>query len=137
MAQTPLIDGSQAQVSGYVLEGNGIEVFSFAVIGVPDALSEDGHLDGMGDRWEWLFFGALTEGYYGDADSDGFLNGEEYHRGTDPGDGASSPEGVPLTPVFIDGDVVPAEAGEGFVLVWSGAPDGVHVVEISTDGTAT
>jgi len=66
-------------------------VFSFDI-------SVDTDADGLYDWWEQYRFQDLDETYAGDADGDGFTNGEEYAGGSDPTD----PLSIPDAAVYVD-----------------------------------
>ena len=55
-------------------------------------VGDDSDDDGLVDSWEYNFFGNLDEEFDGDYDDDGYSNGEEYIRGSDPSN-PDDPEG--------------------------------------------
>jgi len=61
-------------------------------------LSVDSDGDGLPDMWEQNWFQDLDETYAGDADGDGFTNGEEHAGGSDPSNELSIPVGA----VYVD-----------------------------------
>ncbi len=66
-----------------------------AQVGAGDGDARDRDRDGLPDAWEREHFGDLCQGPDDDYDHDGFSNGAEWKRDTDPADAASQPNRDP------------------------------------------
>ena len=91
--------------------------------GQPDLASDvgpgtDSDADGLGDLWEWTFFGGLQARADGDPDGDGADNRQEFLAGTGPRDAADHP-GLEALPAPFDGNPVlrfPRRGGRAYRL---------------------
>lgn len=88
--------------------------------------------DGLPDDWENFYFGGLTKGPTDDPDADGYANGEEFQRGTDP-TRADPPRGDPH-PTAVSGlHLLKVGADGNAILQWSGSGTAGLSVEVSLD----
>jgi hypothetical protein len=94
-------------VSGYT----GLEIISLSVSTLPTVIDADSDGDLLADSWEWYHFGTLGLDLYASGDGGAYTLGEEYFRGTDPRNAASSPAGAPTPLRFTSFQIVTDGSG--------------------------
>ena len=95
-----------------------LEVLSASVLTLPGGPVTDDDADGMGDEWELVFFGSLSQTPGADHDGDGATNAAEFAAGTDPAGGIAPPLFPNLPPLPVPDPAIMLAADGLVELTW-------------------
>jgi hypothetical protein len=120
--------GGQLQVRGFTdrpppppaCAASTLEIITATILTLPGATLIDSDGDSLGDDWERVFFGDLSQIGSGDFDGDGFTNAQEQAAGTDPAGSPSAPFAplIAFTPLPIPELVVALNEAGHIELNW-------------------